>query len=1367
MASRTQIGEATPTTGYAVAVLLCQGSQHFLLVRRRGARLPWALVSINTSGGELVYTDTENLDAFGSEADALGALEQRHGPVELLGVGEALLGYVVIGATGLALVAEKTRPGGHLPGGHSVRCVTAAGWHRLVLRGPGASQREPDDGAREEAARNVERLTTFPIDGAHFYCETFDVTRPFPSPRPVFEPSWDFVWNRWLGSSVRGLPGMRGVVPSLMQGLCQSRDLVDDEGSPYQLVLLSKRSCMHAGPRFKARGLNALNEPANEIECEQLVWRERVAGAGAPSSAVGSGGSGNISGTACSAGVDSANGNASSGAAAAAGGGASNGSGGASGGAAAAAGGGASNGSAEAAAAGEVGGNHNGASIGNGSNGSSGAAAAVGGMEHVWSRYAWRRGSVPLWWRTKIKNSGMGMPDIRIQKDNTFAGARCYVRRLQRRFQPTGVDAGTLAGGGSAAAAAAAVSPLAAGAPPPAAASAALSQRSAAATDAATDSAAGSESAAAAADAATDSAAGADSAAAAAGDAATGSADPAAGRPGAAAGKKTAGKKPRGGSGRRGKGAAAAPAGGGRAGGAAGEGAVAARGSGAEEPGRPGDGPASAPSAAAAAAAARVSIAADATAAAAAAPAAVQQQRRQPCSSSRGAAINVPVVFVSLLRQGVAGMEKDGSEAMLGAVFEGMLCALRKEHKLPLGYVALDWHELDRRLGHEGSARAFWREVSDMLPSHGFTAGAVALAQASSTSTNAVGVGSHTVWREQRGLMRYNCADSLDRTNVSSFFGAVQVLVEQCRELGLSIVSAPPPPPAGGSPPANGAPPLPGGLLGGSASVGGGVVGGAASRSRGHSRRSKSSAAVSAGAFLEGGGGAISSSGDGSSCASPPPPPFRAARSVSAFERLGKELNRGLQSLVQDLKPPNSGGGSSSSRQQQHLGSTASAPPVLGPSPHTRAKMAKGLTPQLAQQLAACGPLPSHIEAKVDPASNRLFFVDHINKTTSWEPPRGDGHGNGGSGASSDLPPPPPMPPPQLGSDSPPGCVEGGGVDGGVDRGVDGGVERMLHGECAAETPPGSPHAAGRAGAGVDGGAAASGSQQRAMQGQQGQQAQQQGQQAQQQGQASAQQGAGMGSQQQQGQQAQQQAQQQQQQQEQQGAQQQQQQAQGAPAAAAVPPPWSLLGCDAATFAARVRRDALSASAELFMVSGDMNAWLYTGSQALHTERILIFEPEGSQLRRAGTGAYAALVVGLKRRFNNLWVDEDRQLQMDVFLGLKQEVYFTRAPLTYTSEPPPPADFADSDDGGDAVGRLRWDDVLSGATQQAAEQECGGDGEPATPSVTPADLGGGVEATEGGGGGRATGGANGKDLFAQMNRDLLSQVNGMFRAWGK
>ena len=44
-------------------------------------------------------------------------------------------------------------------------------------------------------------------------------------------------------------------------------------------------------------------------------------------------------------------------------------------------------------------------------------------------------------------------------------------------------------------------------------------------------------------------------------------------------------------------------------------------------------------------------------------------------------------------------------------------------------------------------------------------------------------------WRSrQNGVVRYNCADSLDRTNAASYFGAVQVQCSpHCQSTNLSI----------------------------------------------------------------------------------------------------------------------------------------------------------------------------------------------------------------------------------------------------------------------------------------------------------------------------------------------------------------------------------------------------------------------------------------------------------------------------------------------------------------------------------------------------------------------------------------------------
>lgn len=55
--------------------------------------------------------------------------------------------------------------------------------------------------------------------GAHYYCESLDITRPFPSVHAASEPSWPFVWNKALSSPLRltGLDGPNLVCPALLQ----------------------------------------------------------------------------------------------------------------------------------------------------------------------------------------------------------------------------------------------------------------------------------------------------------------------------------------------------------------------------------------------------------------------------------------------------------------------------------------------------------------------------------------------------------------------------------------------------------------------------------------------------------------------------------------------------------------------------------------------------------------------------------------------------------------------------------------------------------------------------------------------------------------------------------------------------------------------------------------------------------------------------------------------------------------------------------------------------------------------------------------------------------------------------------------------
>jgi hypothetical protein len=86
------------------------------------------------------------------------------------------------------------------------------------------------------------------------------------------------VWNHWLSSPFTEL-GLPHHCCTLLQGMAEGKQLADVRGRKWMLALVSRRSCLHPGTRYLARGLNSAASPGNEVECEQLVWTQDNHGA--------------------------------------------------------------------------------------------------------------------------------------------------------------------------------------------------------------------------------------------------------------------------------------------------------------------------------------------------------------------------------------------------------------------------------------------------------------------------------------------------------------------------------------------------------------------------------------------------------------------------------------------------------------------------------------------------------------------------------------------------------------------------------------------------------------------------------------------------------------------------------------------------------------------------------------------------------------------------------------------------------------------------------------------------------------------------------------------------------------------------------
>ena len=85
-------------------------------------------------------------------------------------------------------------------------------WSAICVQEAG----DQDKGLSPEELERMEMMHKYVLSNAHFYCETVDISRPFPSSSPLDDPSWEFVWNRWLSAALRAV-GLPTHCPHLMQ----------------------------------------------------------------------------------------------------------------------------------------------------------------------------------------------------------------------------------------------------------------------------------------------------------------------------------------------------------------------------------------------------------------------------------------------------------------------------------------------------------------------------------------------------------------------------------------------------------------------------------------------------------------------------------------------------------------------------------------------------------------------------------------------------------------------------------------------------------------------------------------------------------------------------------------------------------------------------------------------------------------------------------------------------------------------------------------------------------------------------------------------------------------------------------------------
>ncbi|KAJ3694465.1 hypothetical protein LUZ60_009945 [Juncus effusus] len=245
---RTSIVIATLETGEA------------FIITSLSTRQDTQLISIDPTTGSLTLLSKP----FTSEEEAFNHITENSRLIlKSITLAKAIIGYSVLGNIALLLVATKVSPTvPDLPGGGCVLTVTESQWIKIQLQNP-----QPQG---KGEVKNVQELAELEIDGKYYFCETRDITRPFPSENVVKNPDLEFVWNDWFSKPFRDI-GLDEHCVVLLQGFAECRNFGTGQNAG-TVALIARRSKLHPGTRYLARGLNACSGTGNEAECEQIVW---------------------------------------------------------------------------------------------------------------------------------------------------------------------------------------------------------------------------------------------------------------------------------------------------------------------------------------------------------------------------------------------------------------------------------------------------------------------------------------------------------------------------------------------------------------------------------------------------------------------------------------------------------------------------------------------------------------------------------------------------------------------------------------------------------------------------------------------------------------------------------------------------------------------------------------------------------------------------------------------------------------------------------------------------------------------------------------------------------------------------------------
>eukprot|EP01132_Coremiostelium_polycephalum_P005946 gene5946-7405_t len=265
------------------------------------------VIRIEGRCGMLLFEGLPGVDVFQSHRHAISFLQKKYTFKSKLRV-FAILGYIIGEKSSHLLVATKIRNEGELLGCHSVNTVMEYSWIRIelsYLSSYQSNKSQQTDGAwttncdfisssydsggsftppnstttnntsssttKNETSQSIlKNLQSFPLEATHYYCELYDLTNYFPSClNTPYQYCQEFCWNEWLRKPFEN-SSLSHLCVVLLQGFISIKSV---QSLNLSMGYIMKRSKLNPGTHLYTSGINEKAGPANEYECELIMWK--------------------------------------------------------------------------------------------------------------------------------------------------------------------------------------------------------------------------------------------------------------------------------------------------------------------------------------------------------------------------------------------------------------------------------------------------------------------------------------------------------------------------------------------------------------------------------------------------------------------------------------------------------------------------------------------------------------------------------------------------------------------------------------------------------------------------------------------------------------------------------------------------------------------------------------------------------------------------------------------------------------------------------------------------------------------------------------------------------------------------------------